>query len=294
MEMTEHMQLPRNEVSLRYVAQLLWERRWFVVITTTLCALAATGTALILTKQYTATTVMSAATSLNMQTGGGLNSSVGSLASLVGLSMPGDQKKFESLAVLQSDALTEQYIKAQNLLPVLYYKKWDTKSASWKVTDKDKIPTLWKANEFFKKRIRSVSTDAKTGIVTLKITWKDPILAARWANDLVALTNQFLRDQAISETDRNIAYLNDLMSKTDLLGAKQVIYALLQSEVNRQMVARSGKAYAFNVIDPAQPPETPSFPDRIIWIVGGVIAGAVISLMAVVSRANWIRDRQVH
>jgi hypothetical protein len=47
-----------------------------------------------------------------------------------------------------------------------------------------------------------------------------------WANELVRMTNDYLRDQAIQESERNIAYLNDQASKTDAVGAKQAIYAL--------------------------------------------------------------------
>jgi len=51
-------------------------------------------------------------------------------------------------------------------------------------------------------------TDPKTGLVTLSITWNDPNIAAKWANGLVRMANDYLRDQAIEESERNIAYLD--------------------------------------------------------------------------------------
>ncbi len=105
--------------------------------------------------------------------------------------IPGDSRKYESLTVLQSEALTEKYISSHNLLPVLYANQWDRGKNTWRSSDVAKVPTLWKANRFFKK-IRSVSTDAKTGMITMTIKWTDPVLAASWANDLVALTNEYL------------------------------------------------------------------------------------------------------
>jgi uncharacterized protein involved in exopolysaccharide biosynthesis len=290
MEPTENTPLARNELSLRDLVLLLWDGRWIIIVTTAVCTLASVGAAFAFKRQFTATVVLSPATNSSASALGGIGSQLGGLASLAGLSLSGDQKKSESVAVLQSDALTEQYIVAQNLLPILYADKWDAQSATWKVTDKRKVPTVWKANEYFKKGIRNVATDLKTGIVTMTITWKDPKLAAQWANDLVKLTNEFLRDQAISETERNIAYLNDEASKTDVMGAKQAIYTLLQSEINRQMVARGNEAYALKVIDPAQPPEYASFPRRVIWLIGGFIGGILLSLIIVFARANWRRD----
>ncbi len=58
---------------------------------------------------------MSALSSLATQFGG--------LASLAGVSVSGDSRRSESVAVLQSEALTEQYIQANNLLPVLFREK---------------------------------------------------------------------------------------------------------------------------------------------------------------------------
>jgi uncharacterized protein involved in exopolysaccharide biosynthesis len=290
MEPTDNTLLVRNELSLRRLVQTVWEGRWILLLTTVVCTVGSGAAAKLMTKKYTATVVMSPASNSSASTLGGIGSQLGGLASLAGLSLSGDQKKSESVAVLQSDALTEDYIRAQNLLPIIFYKKWDATSSSWTVRDKDKIPTVWKANEYFKKQIRGVATDIKTGIVTLTITWKDPKLAAQWANDLVKLTNDFLREQAISETERNIAYLNDEAAKTDVLGAKQAIYSLLQSEINRQMVARGNEAYALRIIDPAQPPEEASSPRRLVWVAVGFCGGILLSLIAIYARVNWLRD----
>ena len=45
----------------------------------------------------------------------------------------------------------------------------------------------------------SVDEDKKSGLITLSITWKDPQVAANWANDLVKQLNEQLREQAIDE-----------------------------------------------------------------------------------------------
>ena len=60
--------------------------------------------------------------------------------------------------------------------------KWDAEKKKWK--DRNDVPTDWEAFRMFDKNIRLVSVDRKSGLVTLTIDWKDPALAAAWANSL--------------------------------------------------------------------------------------------------------------
>jgi uncharacterized protein involved in exopolysaccharide biosynthesis len=192
--------------------------------------------------------------------------------------------------VLQSGALTEDYIQKNNLLPVLFYKQWDAQARRWKPTTKEKVPTLWKANEFFRKSVRKIVTDTKTGIVNMTITWTDPELAAEWANGLVKLTNDYLRNTAIQQSDRNIDYLTQQAAKTDVVGVRQAIYAILQTEINKEMLARGNDEYAFKVLDPAQAPERPSSFGAIALIAAGMVGGMMLSVIIVFSRLAWRRS----
>jgi uncharacterized protein involved in exopolysaccharide biosynthesis len=280
-----------EEISLPDLLAVVWAGRWLILSITLLCAVAASVVAVILPKQYQASVIVSPVSNSSSSSQLGALSSVASqfsgLASLAGISVAGDSKKSESLAVLQSEALTESYIKNNDLLPILYQKRWDPIGKTWKPTESKKIPTLWKANQYFKNSIRSVATDAKTGLSTLTITWKDPKLAAQWANDLVRMANDFLRDQAIQESERNITYLADQAAKTDLLGAKQAIFAILQSEINKVMMARGSNEFALKVLDPAFAPETPSSPKLAVFLPIGFFGGLILAIFVVVVRNEW-------
>lgn len=187
--------------------------------------------------------------------------------------------------MLQSEALTENYIQSNHLMQVLFADEWDAENKKWSVNDPDKVPTLWKTNEYFKRKVRAVTTDTKTGLVTLTITWKDPKLAATWANELVQLTNEYLRTKTIDQSERNIAYLNDEAAKTDAVGVKQAIYSILQTEINKEMLARGSSEYAFKIIDPAVPPERPASPQKLIWILVGMFTGLFVSAFVVLVRS---------
>lgn len=242
---------------------------------------------MIATKWYQATIVLSPVSNTN--TGGmgsGMASQLGGLAALAGISVGGDSKKSESLAVLQSEALTEKYIDQNKLLPILYKHDWDDTKGTWKTKSAD-VPTLWKANQYFKKSVRGIATDAKTGIVTLTITWKDPIIAANWANGLVKMTNEFLRAEAISESERNIAYLSEEAAKTNIVEAQKAIYTILEGEINKAMLARGSEQYAFKILDPARPSEKASSPLKSLWVVIGLFGGFFVSAIIAFAQSSW-------
>jgi uncharacterized protein involved in exopolysaccharide biosynthesis len=273
-----------GDLILREFLSALWRRRLLIFSVSAIFALAAGTASWVLPKKYEATLLLSAVVSQsNSGPLGSLGSTIsqlGGIASLAGISMSGPgSAKAESLATLESEALTQQYIAQNNLLPLLFRTKWDDQQKKWKSTDPDRIPTLWKGNEYFKDKVRDVKESTRTGLVTLTITWTDPKLAATWANGLVKLTNDYLREKAIRESDRNIAYLNDQVNKTSDIGLRSSIYSLMESEIKKQMLARGSDEYALKVIDAAVAPEKASSPRPVLWILAAVAAGVLLSSM---------------
>jgi uncharacterized protein involved in exopolysaccharide biosynthesis len=293
MDATYQNPTEQPELRLSELINLLRRRKrliiGFAVILTVLAGIAA----VLLPKHYKAVIVISPVT--QTQGGGGQLSGVGSmlsslgggLASLAGLA-GNDSKRAESLAVLQSEALTEKYIQQNDLLPILFPKQWDANNKRWRVTDPASLPTLWKGNEFFKKNVRTILTDPKSGLVTMTISWTDAHIAAKWANDLVAITNDYLRKKAIDESERNIAFLNEQAAKTDIVTVKQAIYSILQSEINKEMLARGNDEYAFKILDPAVAPERPSTPPPPFLMAAALVGSLGLSVMIAFVYVCWI------
>lgn len=282
-----------EEMRLAELVRLLWAGRWLIICLTAAVTVATGVASFFVQKTYEASILLSPV-SMNSASGtlGGLSSlgsSLGGLAALAGVSVGGDTKKAESIAVLQSEGLTETYIQQRNLLPVLYHDKWDSRTQKWKESDPKKVPTLWKANQYFKKNVRSISIDNKTGLVTLTIAWRDPQLAAMWANDLVRMANSYLRQQALDEADRNIAFLYAEAARSNVVEVRQGIYNVLEQEIKQEMLARGTNEYAFKVLDAAKPPEKAASPQKVVWVLMGGFVGAVLSILIVLARAAWKR-----
>jgi uncharacterized protein involved in exopolysaccharide biosynthesis len=261
----------------------------------TACTLVATTVAIVMAlitpRQYEATILLEPVTN-RADSGragvlGSLASELGGVAALAGLSMSGDAAKAEALAVLQSEVLTARYIQQNDLLPVLYAGKWDAARKAWKVNAPDKVPTVWKANRYFDKSIRKITTVPKSGLISMTITWTDPALAARWANDMVKMTNEQLRSRAIGESERNIRYLNEEVAKTNEVEVRKAIYSILQTEINKAMLARGSEEYALKILDPAVQPELPTSPRKTLWAVMGFGGGLFLGICLAFMRAAW-------
>jgi uncharacterized protein involved in exopolysaccharide biosynthesis len=279
-------------VTLREFLRFVSRNRRIALLAGLVGCIAAATAAMLVTPKYTASVLLLPATdreqSLSM--GGSLGSAVtqlGGLASLAGLNLNGGGGlKDEALATLQSEVLTDTYVRQHNLLPVLYAKLWDPATKSWRTSNPREIPTLWKANRLFEHTIRTVDDDPKTGIVTMSIKWKDPSQAAEWANGLVSLTNDYLRQKTIDDAERTIAFLNQEIAQTNTVEVKGALYAFMEEEIKKEMVAKGTKEFALKVVDPAVPPEQKSFPKPVLWTLGGGLGGVFLGLLAAILKES--------
>jgi uncharacterized protein involved in exopolysaccharide biosynthesis len=269
-----------DEIRIKELVALLSLYRWRLITFVSVCTVIVGVVSFLLTREYDAeVTISPVSTNASDRALGGSSSlgALGGLAALAGMSFGSDSKKAESIATLQSQALTGRYITENNLMPILYADDWDAARGKWTVTDPEKVPTLWKAVQRFKK-IRTISTDSKTGLLTMTIRWKDAAIAAKWANGLVKLTNDYEREKAMTESDRNIAYLETQAAATDVVGIKGAIYNLLQSEISKSMIAKGTDEYAFKVVDPAVVPEKAAFPQKKVWVMAAFFGSTILAV----------------
>lgn len=273
---------PDSQLSLADLLSMLWLRKWLVLVLTLAAGGAMAVVASRLPKQYEAKIVVSPVIAQG-DGSAGLGSTLrqlGGLASLAGLSTgAGGGSRAETIATLQSGALTELYIRQENLLPVLFPDRWDAASGAWKVSGGAAPPTTWDGNEYFARKVRVLAENSKTGLVTLGITWTDPAQAASWANGLVRLTNEYLRSKVIAESERNVAYLTDAARQTTVIELRNAISQLMEAEIRKQMLARGSDEYALKVIDPAVAPEKPAGPGVMKWLAAGLAGGLLLSVV---------------
>ena len=207
-------------------------------------------------------------------------SQFGGLAAMAGISIPSDSNVEQVIATLNSRKFLRAYIRQNKLIPVLFEEIWDADSQAWIVASVEDEPTEQKAIESFKACL-SVDEDKKSGLITLSISWKDPEVAAQWANDLVKQLNEQLREQAIADSKKRVGYLERELAKTTLQDMRAVLYNLLESEKQKAMLANVNDDFALEVIDPAVVPETREKPKRKLIVALGGVCGGFLGIFAV-------------
>lgn len=279
-----------DKIDLKELLQALWRKRMLIAALSIGFAVVAAAAAWLQRDKFEATVMISPISKSEREGGGaaGIASQLGGVAALAGLSLGADTQKMEALAVLQSRGLRIAYISQNNLLPVLFPKQWDAAQGAWKKSKP--APTLWQGSEKFFS-IMQVEKDKRTDLWKLSVTWTDPVVAATWANGLVNLANESMRQRSVREGEAHVAYLGKEGSTTDLAQVRTAIYAVLESEIKNMMLAKGPGDFALRVIDAAVPPEKHSSPNRLLWVVAGVMFGLLTAVLAVLVGLAWNVDK---
>lgn len=230
--------------------------------------------------------------------GAGLAAQFGGLADLAGVNVGGSASKAEALATLKSRSLIDEFIKQNELLPILFPKAWDAERKTWGADVKNP-PSARSAYSLFAEKILSVNEDKKSGLITVGIEWTDRQLAAVWANELITRTNQLMRTRAIAEAQKNIDFLNQELRKTSVVEIQQTIYRLLETNLKTISVASAREQYAFKVIDPAVASDAnkPIKPKKRVIAVAGTLAGLFLGIFIVMLlswRKNYLAQRAIN
>lgn len=211
------------------------------------------------------------------------------LASLVGLESGSmDGEKNIALATLRSDQFLESFIADNDLMPLLLRSRWDREARRWKPSSWRPPPTIGDAVRVFTERVLTVSEDRRTGLVRVSVEWRDRELAAKWANELVRRINRRMQQRAIEDSSRRQDFLRKALPGSTFVEVSNAINRLLETEIKREMVAKTRPDYAFAIVDPAMIPDAHQFvrPRRVVWLVFGLVAGLFTGvLLALVHNA---------
>ena len=291
------------------------------VISIGVCVVSGVALALLMPPRYTATVLLSP--SENDMPGGGLAAIAGQfagIADLAGVQLRGNVNSDEAIAILASREFTEQFIDKHGLLPVLFEDDWDSRKRAWKSSaggggggimqsfsswvarltgDRAAAsanaaspgggPSLWQAFRRFDS-IRHIDKDRKTQMVRVSVAWRDPQIAAQWANGLVEELNRHTRDRAIRESSRSREFLEGELAKTNVVAMQTTLYRLVESELKKAMVATVREEYAFRILGRALPPMQRTSPKRTQIVMASFALGFVFAACVAVVRARRLQS----
>jgi len=255
-----------GEVEILAVWQFLIASKVLIAVTVVLGGLLGGVAALITTPVYRSQVVTTPVRQSQNSNNSNLTSQLGGLASVVGINLNAARgAEQEALAVLRSRHLAELFIQHGDVLPQL--------------TDEDPDQTLWDAVELFRTSVMTVGYDQNDNIVTVRIDWIDPVVAAEWANRYVSLANEVLRERALSNARKNMEYLNEEVRKTSVVDMQRAVYNLIEAEMQNLMLASVRSEYAFSIVDPAVASEEPFKPRPVVTIGMGCVLGILLGIV---------------
>jgi uncharacterized protein involved in exopolysaccharide biosynthesis len=253
---------------------VLWRRRWIVIGVTLVGIVASVALALTATKIYRAEVIVTEVKDNPLGGMGGLANQLGGLASIAGLNLPAGDTK--TLGVLNSRHLIDEFVRKYDLVPVL-------------TPGTGRPATVWFAVKRFQENVVAVHEDPRKGLTSITMDWTDPVVAAKWANDFVALANELVRARVLQDSTRNVAYLNKQISQTTAVEVQRAMYNLIENETKTLMLANARAEYAFHSVDPAVPPEVRYSPKRALMVLSGTAIGFILGAAIALGFDAWRR-----
>ena len=294
-----------DEIDLKELFSVLWAAKKLIVAVTAVFAVVSVIYALSVPNQYKASALLTPA----QQDGAGLSGalgklgSLGGLASLAGVDIGGGGGGEAQIAqeILLSWGFVEKFIeendiafkvfaadgwnKEKNQLSIdndLYdidENRWVRNPPSGKAAN----PTSWELYKKFLKMV-SISTDKKTGLVSLTVEYFSPFIAKQWVEQLVESINQHMQQRKLQMVNTNIEYLEAQILKTPIAGMREVFYTIIEEQVKSKMLAEASPEYVFVTISAAMVPEEKSQPKRALICILGVLLGGMLSVAFVLVR----------
>ncbi|MFN4090990.1 MAG: GNVR domain-containing protein [Alphaproteobacteria bacterium] len=297
-----------GELRLIDLWRIVWRGRLIIFLCASLGAVAAVVIALSMDNIFRGQVVLAPAAEEGGPGGAGGGALAG-VAEIAGIRIPGKvgvSKADESIAVVRSRRFTEDFIRREGLLPILL-PEWDdspgpaaraiaslmrlaglAKSGGEPSEAERERRMIWDAFKVFH-AIRQIDVEQRVGLVTLSVDWTDPVLAAEWANKLVAYINRESRAREIDAAEKNIVYLQEQVDVTVDTERRRLLFNLIEGETRRIMLANSRDEFAFRIIDPAVVPQEKFRPQRAMMVALGLMGGLVLGLFIVVVR-HALRD----
>ncbi len=250
--------------------------------------------------------------------GNSLGQRLGGLAGLVGLSVGGNAESNRNIAILNSRILGEKFIDKYQLRTRLFPELWDGVNHKWRkprlqkyvenlpaglqtliyrfniVSRYDPVgPSRGAVYRKFNK-IRSISKDADTGLVTVAMEWHDPSLAAQWVNEYLKLANEYIRQKSIADSKRRLDFLYKNVNATNVTGIRSAFYKVMEQEIKYSMLLNSRDEFAFKVIDPAVAPDLRVWPKRKLIVLIGIAVSFMLGVVLIIfSHALAERKKRV-
>jgi uncharacterized protein involved in exopolysaccharide biosynthesis len=271
-----------DDFDLREIASLLWRRKWWLAAASVLAALLTLAGSFLMDPVYRAEAVLAPVE--DEQDASGLLRNLGGLAGLAGIRLGEAGPDSEPLAVLKSRRLLRELVAERGLVDLILGEDW-RESVEREYPDRDpEYVGVALAVDEFQRKLFEVDEDPLTGLVVVSVEWTDADAAAGWVRDIVTIANEMVRARHLQEAERNLNYLREQLSTTNLVAMQAAISSLIENEMNTIMLAKGREEYSFTVVDPPVPEVLPVRPRKALLTILAGIFGFIVAATVVLVR----------
>lgn len=271
-----------DEINLLDYWRVIWKWKFLIILLVFVTVLTTAIASLSEIDIYEATAVIT-------PTGGEKSSSGLSILSqqfggLPGISLPPSASATGVMILLKSNTIKEKMIERYNLLPVLFYGRWDEEKKEWKREIKGgirlnpfrlisnmaeaikpekgasnpgdiRIPTMWDGLRALNSIIK-INNNVKENTISVSAEFHDPEIAVKMVNYLLETITDHMSSDAKRVANNKKRYLEDLLRTTADPLIRQKIYGLISQQIETAMMSELKEDFAFKVIDPPRAPDT--------------------------------------
>ena len=295
-------QNPEDEIDLLELWGIIWKGKWFIMVLTLICTLAAVYISLyVLPVTYQSNAVLQPTETDNDKLSG-LSSIVGSLPGSMGLSGSAG-KTANIINYLNSRTLKIRLIKDNNLLQRFYKDIWDEKNKKWMVDDSDDSPTvlgcLGRVGNIY-----SVDQNKKTLLINLSWEDENPEFTSIMLTDVIRKLSYYLENEYESDAKKERIFIKAQLAKTEkelrywekqvpsqqltlskILREKlttQTVYTELRKQLELAKISEVKEIVRFKVLDKPYIPEKRLKPKRKQISLVAMVASGFFSVFMVI------------
>ena len=289
-----------DQIDLLEMLNTFWVRKNRILLITFLFSVCSVIYALSLPNLYKSTVMLTSSQADNEGALGGVAAKYGGLAAIAGISLDsGDLSRIEqAVELMKSWPFLEGLVEKYDLKPkIMAAIKWDKKSNAlifdqdlydaedgvWinsRFSDTTVEPSSWKTYKHLSKMIE-ISLDKKNLMVTISVEHVSPYDAFNIVGKIEKEINSFYQKQDMLEAKKNIDYLEEKISETNIAEMQVVFYSMIESQIRALMLSEVNDQYVLKTVVPAKISEEKSSPKRGVICLMGAFFGFVFSLVIV-------------
>ncbi|CAM3839823.1 MULTISPECIES: Wzz/FepE/Etk N-terminal domain-containing protein [Pseudoalteromonas] len=308
-QMTEADIIKKNEVDLTEILSVLWRGKWLIILITAVFAVSSVFFALSLPNTYKATVLLSPVEDTQGGMLSNLKSEFGGLAAMAGVNLGGRKgdKSALALQVMQSRSFLNNFVEKYELKPkLLATEGWDLGSNqliyNGKVYDKEAgtwlrdvaapfkpEPGIQEVYEHIRAKNLAVIEEKEKGLITIAMTHYSPYLAKEMVENIVVEINDYMKAEAVAESNVKIEYLKKALAETSVADMQKIFYQLIEQQEQAKMLAQTQSQYVFKTIDPAILPIQKAGPKRALICLAITFLGSVLAFVLLLFRHFVLR-----